>query len=143
MLVENILEGEQKEQFLKGAEIAYETIITSFAKGDKKKLKGLLTTKMVSNFEEAIVQREKDNIKSELTFIGFKESRLEKYEKIKNEFYATVNFVSEIISVKKDKENKIIQGNPDKIKTVKDCWKFSKNIFSKNPNWYLAEIINK
>ncbi len=140
---ENILEGEQKEQFLKGAEIAYETIITSFAKGDKKKLKGLLTTKMVSNFEEAIVQREKDNIKSELTFIGFKESRLEKYEKIKNEFYATVNFVSEIISVKKDKENKIIQGNPDKIKTVKDCWKFSKNIFSKNPNWYLAEIINK
>ena len=98
---------------------------------------------MVSNFEEAIVQREKDNIKSELTFIGFKESRLEKYEKIKNEFYATVNFVSEIISVKKDKENKIIQGNPDKIKTVKDCWKFSKNIFSKNPNWYLAEMINK
>ena len=55
-----------------------------------------------------------------------KESKLEKFEKIKNEFYATVKFVCEIISVKKDKDNKIIEGNPDKIKTVTDHWKFSK-----------------
>ena len=44
---------------------------------------------------------------------------------------------------KKDKENKVVEGNPDKIKTVTDYWKFSKNIFSKNPNWYLCEIVNK
>ena len=98
---------------------------------------------MSINFEQAISQRENDNIKSELTFIGIKESHLEKYEKIKNEIYATVKFVSEIISVKKDKSNKIIEGNPDKIKTVIDQWKFTKNIFSKNPNWHLSEIISK
>ena len=77
------LEGEQKEKFLKGAEIAYESIITSFAKGDKKNLKNLLTSQMSSNFEEAINQREKENIKSELTFVGFKQSKLEKFEKIR------------------------------------------------------------
>ncbi len=136
------LEGEQKEKFLKGAEIAYESIITSFAKGDKKNLKNLLTSQMSSNFEEAINQREKENIKSELTFVGFKQSKLEKFEKIRNEFYATVKFVCEIISVKRDKENKIIEGNPDKIKTVTDHWKFSRNVFSKKPNWYLAEIVS-
>ena len=136
------LEGEQKEKFLKGAEIAYESIITSFAKGDKKNLKNLLTSQMSSNFEEAINQREKENIKSELTFVGFKQSKLEKFEKIRNEFYATVKFVCEIISVKRDKENKIIEGNPDKIKTVTDHWKFSRNVFSKKPDWYLAEIVS-
>ena len=137
------LNASQKEEFLKGAEIAYESIITSFAQGDQKKLKPLLSRDMSSSFEQAITQRNKDNIKSELTFIGMKESRLEKFEKIKSEFYATVKFVSEIVSVKKDKNNNIIEGNPDKIKTVTDYWKFSKNIFSKSPNWYLCEIVSK
>ena len=139
----NVLEGEEKEKFLKGAEVAYETIITSFAKGEQNKLDSLLTKDMARSFSEAINQRNKNNIKSELTFIGFKESKLEKYEKIKTDFIATVKFVSEIISVKKDKDNKVIEGNPDRIKTVTDHWKFTKNIFSKNPNWYLAEIITK
>ena len=72
-----------------------------------------------------------------------KETKLEKFEKIKNQMFATVKLVSEIISVKRDKNNKIIEGNPDKIKLVTDHWKFSKNIFSKNPNWYLSDIIGK
>ena len=135
--------GKQKEEFLKGAEIAYENIIVSFAKGDKKKLRHLLTKEMLASFEDAIILREKENITSELTFIGFKSSKLEKFVKIKNEFCATVKFVCEIISVKKNNENTIIEGNPDKIKTVTDSWKFSKSTFSKNPNWYLAEIISK
>ena len=98
---------------------------------------------MSESFDQAISERNKNKIKSELTFIGVKESSLEKYEKVKNEIFATVKIVSEIISVKKDKDNKIIEGNPDQIKTVIDYWKFSRNIFSKNPNWYLAEIITK
>jgi len=133
---------DEKKVFLKGAEIAYETIITAFAKGEKKRLDGLLTKKMSQSFDEAITQRDV-NIKSELTFIGIKESQILKFEKIKNELFATVKFVSEIISVKKDKEMKIIEGNPDKIKTVTDNWKFTKNTLNKNPNWYLAEIISK
>ena len=44
----NELEAEEKQNFIKGAEIAYETIITAFAKGDKS-LKGLLTPRMSTN----------------------------------------------------------------------------------------------
>ena len=138
-----VLEGKEKEEFLKGAEIAYETILTSFAKGDNKKLKNLLTSGMASNFEQAIESRNQENIKSEFTFIGVKESSVEKYERIKNELFASVKFVSEVISVKKDKDNKIIEGNPDKIKQVTDYWKFTKNILKKSPNWYLSEIVSK
>ena len=133
----------RKEDFLKGSKIAYENIITAFAKGDDAKLKDLLTTEMASNFRQAISQRNKDQIKSELTFIGLKEAKIEKFEKTSLEFSGTVKFVSEIISVKKDKDNKIIEGNPDKIKTVTDHWKFTKKISSKSPNWYLSEIISK
>jgi len=135
-----ILEGKDKKEFLKGAEIAYETILTSFANGDLIKLKSLLSPNMFSNFSEAIKARNKDNIKSEFTFIGVKESSVEKYEKIKDNLFATVKFVAEVISVKRDKENKIIEGNPDKIKFVTDSWKFTKNINNKSPNWYLSEI---
>ena len=138
-----MLEGKEKKEFLKGAEIAYETILTAFAKGEAKKLKSLLTSTMNENFSSAIVSRNRENIKSEFTFIGIKESSLEKYEKIKNELFASVKFVSEVISVKRDKDNKIIEGNPDKIKYVVDYWKFSKNILKKGPNWYLSEIVSK
>jgi len=137
-----ILEGKNKKEFLQGAEIAYETILTSFANGDQKKLKSLLTNSMNSNFSSAIDSRNKEKIKSEFTFIGIKESSLEKYEKVKDELSATVKFVAEVISVKK-KEDKIIEGNPDKIKFVTDIWKFTRNINNKSPNWYLAEIISK
>ena len=138
-----ILEGKDKKEFLRGAEIAYESILTSFASGDLIKLKNLLSSDMFSNFSEAIKSRNKEGIKSEFTFIGIKESSVEKYDKIKDNLFATVKFVAEVISVKKDKENKIIEGNPDKIKFVSDSWKFTRNIKQKDLNWYLSEIISK
>ena len=129
----------QKKQFLKGAEIAYETIINSFAQGDKKSLKDLVTKEMNKNFESAIEERNSKNIKSELTFIGIKSSTIEKFEKTAEALFFTVKFISEIISFKKDKDNNIIEGDPNKIKTVIDRWKFTRKISSMNPNWYLTE----
>jgi predicted lipid-binding transport protein (Tim44 family) len=138
-----ILEGKEKKEFLKGAEIAYETILTSFASGELKKLKSLLTSSMNSSFSGAIEARNNDQIRSEFTFIGMKESSVEKYEKITDDIFASVKFVAEVISVKKDKDGKIIEGSPDQIKFVKDVWKFTRNIKNKSPNWYLAEIISQ
>ena len=139
----DVLEGDEKKEFLKGAEIAYETILTAFAKGEVKKLKSLLTPTMNENFSSAIDARNKENIKSEFTFIGIKESSVEKYEKANDELFASVKFVAEVISLKKDKDNNIIEGSPDKIKFVTDIWKFTKNIKNDSPNWYLAEIISQ
>ena len=39
----------------------------------------------------------------------------------------------------KNKDNKVIEGNPEEIKIVNDVWKFSKNMWNQNPNWYLVE----
>ena len=133
------LDDATKEQFIKGAKAAYEMIITSFAKGDKKTLKPLLNKEIYKNFSDEIDHRKKENLKSELTFVGVKSAEIKNFEKKDNNYTFTVNFVSEIITCKKDKNNKVVEGNPDIIKTVNDVWKFSKNMWSSNPNWYLVE----
>ena len=133
------LDDAAKEQFIKGAKEAYEMIITSFAEGDKKALKPLLNKEIYQNFSHEIDRRKKENLKSELTFVGVKSAEIKNFEKKDNIYTFTVNFVSEIITCKKDKNNKVVEGSPDIIKTVNDIWKFSKNMWSSNPNWYLVE----
>ena len=128
---------------MKGAEIAYEQIITSFAKGDKKSLKPLLSKDLFINFSEIIDERKKKELNYETTFIGIKSSKVLEFKKIENIYKVTVNFVSEIITCVKDKNNKIIEGNPDTIKTANDVWKFSKNMWSQDPTWYLVETSSK
>ena len=137
------VDEEAKKQFLKGADVAYEQIVTSFANGDKKTLKSLLGKNLYADFSEVIDQRSKKNLKYETTFIGIKSSKILEFKKIENIYKVTVNFVSEIITCTKDKNNQIVEGNPDVIKTVNDIWKFSKNMWSQDPTWYLVETSNK
>ena len=132
-----------KKQFLKGADIAYEQIITSFAKGDKKSLKNLLGKDLFTNFSKVIDERKEKQLKYETTFIGHKSSEILEFKKIENIYKITVNFISEIITCVKDKDNQVIEGNPDVIKTVNDVWKFSKNMWSQDPTWHLVETSNK
>jgi predicted lipid-binding transport protein (Tim44 family) len=137
------VEEEIKKQFLKGADIAYEQIITSFTKGDKKSLKSLLGKNLFNDFSQVIDERKKKELKYETTFIGIKSSKILELKKIENIYKITVNFVSEIITCVKDRNNQIVEGNPDIIKTVNDVWKFSKNMWSQDPTWYLVETSNK
>ena len=136
--------GEEiKKNFLKGANIAYERIITSFSQGDKKSLKSLLGKGLLGDFSEVIDERKKKELKYETIFIGIKSSKILEFKKIENIYKVTVNFVSEIITCVKDKNDQIVEGDPDKIKTVNDVWKFSKNMWSHDPTWYLVETSQK
>jgi len=137
------VEEETKKQFLKGADVAYEQIIIAFARGDKKTLKTLLGKAMYTDFSQVIDERKEKEYKYETTFIGVKSSKVLEFKKIENIYKVTVKFVSEIITCVKDKNNKVIEGNPDVIKTVNDVWKFSKNMWSQDPTWYLVETSNK
>tara|TARA_X000001036_G_C20477970_1_gene724380 strand:- start:175 stop:777 length:603 start_codon:yes stop_codon:yes gene_type:complete len=132
-----------KKNFLKGAEIAYEQIITSFASGDKKTLKPLLEKNMFQRFSDVIDERNTKKLKYETVFIGLKSSKVLEFKKIENVYKVTVNFVSEIITSVKDINNKVIEGDPDTITTVNDVWSFSKNMWSSNPTWYLVDTSSK
>ena len=133
-LSENFDEEAQKN-FLQGAKIAYETIITDFSDSDNKLTasKPLLGKKIYNQFKEALKEREEKGNYAEITFIGIKSAIIKTHKKVENSFEVTVDFVSEIITCIKDREKK--------IKTVYDTWVFSKNIKSTNPNWLLIDTI--
>tara|TARA_B100000579_G_C22679756_1_gene779719 strand:- start:10 stop:600 length:591 start_codon:yes stop_codon:yes gene_type:complete len=128
-----------KNEFLNGAKIAYETIITNFAKGNLKDIKSLLNKKIFDQFNEAIKHRKEKGLISHTTFVGINSASIKDHKIINNILEVTVEFVSEIISSVKDKENKILTGDPKKIKKVYDTWKFSRDITSQNPNWLLID----
>ena len=134
---------ETQKEFLRGAEIAYETIITDFSDSDNKLIasKPLLGKKIYVQFKEALLDRESKSHFAEITFIGIKSAVVKTHKKIEESLEVTVDFVSEIITCIKDKDKKIISGDSEKIKIVYDTWVFSKDIKSANPNWLLIDTI--
>ena len=132
---------EEQKDFLKGAQIAYETIITDFSDSDNKLIasKPLLGKKVYDQFKEALSDRESKGNFAEITFIGIKSAVIKTHKKVEDSLEVTVDFVSEIITCIKDKDKKIISGNGEKIKTVYDTWVFAKDIKSSNPNWLLID----
>ena len=139
---DNFDEIAQKD-FLNGAKIAYETIITDFSDSDNKltSSKPLLSKKIYNQFIEALNERDSKNQYAEITFIGINSALIKEKKKIDNNLEVTVDFISEIITCIRDKDKKIISGDPEKIKKVHDTWKFSKEIKSINPNWLLIDTI--
>ena len=134
---------EAQKDFLKGAKLAYETIITDFSDSDNKLIasKSLLSKKIYDQFKEALEERERKGQFAEITFIGIKSALVKSHKKIESSLEVTVDFVSEIITCVKDKEKKIISGDSEKIKTVYDTWVFSRDLKSNNPNWLLIDTL--
>ena len=132
-----------KNDFLKGAKIAYETIITDFSDNDNKLLesKPLLSKKMYEQFNEALQNRSKRGHYAEITFIGVNSAIIKEHKKIDQLLKVTVDFVSEVITCIRDKEKKIISGDPKKIKKIHDTWIFSRDTRSDNPNWQLVDTL--
>jgi predicted lipid-binding transport protein (Tim44 family) len=122
---ENFDDVSQKE-FLKGAKIAYETIITDFSDSDNKLIasKPLLGKKIYDQFKEALEDRANKDHFAEITFIGIKSAIIKTHKKVEDNLEVTVDFVSEIITCIKDKDKKIVSGDSEKIKTVYDTWIF-------------------
>tara|TARA_B100000963_G_C22537448_1_gene630489 strand:- start:583 stop:1185 length:603 start_codon:yes stop_codon:yes gene_type:complete len=132
-----------KSEFLNGAKIAYETIITDFSDNDNKitTSKPLLSKKIFDQFNQALLERSKRGHYAEITFIGINSANIKEHKKINNFLQVTVDFVGEVITCIRDKEKKIISGDPEKIKKIYDTWVFSRDIRSTNPNWQLVDTL--
>ena len=134
---------EAQDEFIKGAKIAYETIITDFSDNDNKLIasKPLLSKKILDKFEDALKERGKRGHFAEITFIGVNSAKIKEHKKIDKILNVTVDFVSEVITCIKDKDKKIISGHPEKIKKIYDTWVFSRDTRSNNPNWQLVDTL--
>ena len=129
--------------FLKGAKIAYETIITDFSDNDNKitTSKTLLSAEIFKKFTDALNQRKESGHYAEITFIGINSAEIKEHKKIGNILNVTVSFIAEVITCIKDKDKKIVSGDPEKIKKIYDTWVFSRDTTSPNPNWQLVNTL--
>ena len=139
---ENFNEEAQNE-FLKGAKIAYETIITDFSDNDNKitSSKSLLDDEIYNKFNEALKERSSRGHYAEITFIGVNSAKIKEHKKIGKILNVTVDFIAEVITCIKDKNKKIVSGDSQKIKKIYDTWVFSRDTTSANPNWKLINIL--
>tara|TARA_B100000035_G_scaffold292538_1_gene281250 strand:+ start:373 stop:969 length:597 start_codon:yes stop_codon:yes gene_type:complete len=139
----NNFDESAKKDFLTGAKIAYETIITDFSDSDNKLTtsKPLLSNKIFNQFNEALQQRGKRGHFAEITFIGINSAIVKEHKNIGKILQVTVEFVAEVITCIKDKDKKIISGDPEKIKKIYDTWVFSRDTSTNNPNWQLVDTL--
>ena len=136
---ENNFDEKAKTEFIKGAEIAYENIITGFSSGNLKSIKNLLDQNVLNEFNQALKDRQNNGLITDATFIGINSASIKHYKQTNNILEVTVDFVSEIISCIRDKDKKIVSGDAEKIKKVFDTWKFARDTRSSNPNWLLVD----
>ncbi|WP_455479489.1 Tim44/TimA family putative adaptor protein [Bartonella sp. B23] len=123
--------------FIKGAQVAYEMIVTAFAKGDRNQLKSLLSQNVFESFCAAIEQREKNNERVQFTFVGINKIEFVAAKMQEKEQFLTVRIVSEIISVTYNEQEELIDGDPGAIVEIRDVWTFVRNSLSSDPNWKL------
>ncbi len=140
---EQIFDEKAQKEFLTGAKIAYETIITDFSDNDNKLTasKPLLNKETYDQFNKALIERNSKGHYAEITFIGVNSAIIKEHKKIDKVLNVTVEFIAEIITCIKDKDKKIISGDPEKIKKIYDTWVFSRDTTSANPNWQLVNIL--
>ncbi len=126
------------KHFLTGARAAYEMIVTAFAQGDRRTLKSLLSREVYDNFEAAIEQREKRGETVESKFVAIESSDITAAELRAKTAQVTVHFVSQLVSATRDKDGKVVEGNPEQVTDVTDVWTFARDVSSRDPNWKLV-----
>lgn len=124
--------------FLSGARSAYEMIVLAFANGDRRALKDLLSSEVYESFDSVIKDREKHEQKTETRFVSIDKAELVGAEARDKAAQLTVRFVSQMISVTRDKTGAIVDGTPDKVADITDVWTFARDTSSRDPNWKLV-----
>jgi len=124
--------------FLTGAKAAYEMIVTAFAQGDRKTLKGLLARDVFDNFVKEIGDRESRGETSETRFVAIEKAEITDAEVKANAMQVTVRFLSQIVATTKNKAGEAVEGSPNGMTDITDVWTFARNVGANDPNWKLV-----
>jgi predicted lipid-binding transport protein (Tim44 family) len=113
--------------FLTGARAAYELIVQAFASGDRQALRPLLTTRVFSNYDKAIAEREAGGGKGpELV-------------RLKSAEIADAQLDGAIARVAVRFEAELAEGAHG-LRDTRERWTFERDITSSDPNWRLASV---
>jgi hypothetical protein len=128
-----------KETFVKGAQKAFEMILSSFSKGDSNTLSKLVNKDLLNKFNTVIQERKENGITSEMDLIGFVETEVESVNFVENnKVNLVVKFVSEQVNLLKNADGDIIEGDENYIQQISDVWTFEKSLDANVNNWMLC-----
>ena len=127
--------GFDAKHFITGARAAYEMVVTAFAAGDRRQLRGLLSREVFDGFDAHISERELRGETLETKFISIDSSAITAAELRNRTAQITVRFVSKLVSATRDRSGAVIDGNSEKVTDVTDVWTFARDVSSRDPNW--------
>jgi predicted lipid-binding transport protein (Tim44 family) len=125
------------DRFLSGARVAYETVVTAFARGEREVLRPLLSDDVYEAFDRAIKGREAKKERVDFTFLSLKGARITGAEMKGNTAEVTVTFESEIMLAGYDPSGALIEGDAKTPHSVTEVWTFAREARSNDPNWTL------
>jgi predicted lipid-binding transport protein (Tim44 family) len=127
-----------EKEFLAGAGVAFEMILTAYVRGDTAALKPLLSPEVFANFSKSIEDRRTAGQVLETTLVGLQKATIEEAYMAGRMAHITVRFISEQVTVTRNSGGEIIEGDPDKVASVTDLWTFARDTRSPDPNWTLV-----
>lgn len=128
------------DTFLTGAKAAFEMIFDGFQHGDKETLKDLTSPALYKEFESAIDARAGMDEREENTLIALTAATVENLKVRAGKASVAVRFLSEQVSLVRDKEGAVIRGNSRDVETMEEVWTFERDLRSADPNWTLVDI---
>ncbi len=130
--------GFDPRHFLTGARAAYEMIVVAFAQGDRRTLREALAKEVFDSFDAVIRDRESRGDTAETRFVAIDATDITAAELRGRAAQVTVRFVSQLVTVTRDKSGNVTDGNPDRVTDVTDVWTFARELTSRDPNWKLV-----
>jgi len=124
--------------FLKGAKVAYETIVSAYAHGDRGTLRNLLSPEVYDSFNAVIAERESREETTEFSFVGISSADVTEGNLAGQTAHVTVRFVSELVTAVRDRMGNVVEGDLKAVRRVTDVWTFARDLRSPNPNWQLV-----
>ncbi|HEU5046392.1 MAG TPA: Tim44/TimA family putative adaptor protein [Rickettsiales bacterium] len=124
--------------FLAGAKVAFEWVVEAFSRGDKEKLRAVLSEERFKRFAEDIDMRISSNSRRETTLVSIAAADITEATIKGNIANITIQFTTEQINVMRDKDNKVVGGDPSTIEKAIDIWTFERDVTSRDPNWKIV-----
>lgn len=123
--------------FVGGASMAYEMIVSAYAEGERKALKGLLSREVYDGFVAAIDEREARGETVRSNFVGIEKASIIQADMKGTDANITLRIISQLISATLDKDGEVIEGDLVEATDVNDVWTFARDTRSRDPNWRL------
>jgi predicted lipid-binding transport protein (Tim44 family) len=126
------------QNFLTGAEAAFEAVIEAYSSANRKRLKFLLSEDIYNNFDADLSKYEVQKNKAQITLVSVEIPEIIDIELNDSIAQITLKFNSEQINFVTDKKDNIVEGSKSSIERIKDVWVFERDLSSRKPQWLVV-----